>query len=136
MTLSLIELPTHRRDECAEVEQLSISLPEAPTLSPTKEYHSFGHEDQASIGIHNGGSFLTRHFGSLRPQETGKVERERPLGLRSVFCASEPLVDLVFVCGPLVFVVVLYRHGLSKRTRSSFGLCIGCQNGPNLLTPA
>ena len=42
---------------------------------------------------------MRRHFGSVRPQASEEDETDGPLGLRSLFCAPEPLIDLIFVHG-------------------------------------
>ena len=42
---------------------------------------------------------MRRHFGSVRPQASEEDETDGPLGLRSLFCAPEPLIDIVFVHG-------------------------------------
>jgi hypothetical protein len=87
------------------------SLSEAPTLSPTEQTPTFGHEERSKDDIRKGTSFLTRNFGSTRHQNNAKETVKGPLGLRSLFCASKPLVDLVFVHGLRGGSIKTWRHG-------------------------
>jgi hypothetical protein len=93
------DLPTRQHSKYTKVDVPSSTLSDTLTLSPTQQTPTFGHEEHAKSEIRKGTSFLTRTFGSGRQQTSDKETNRGPLGLRPLFCAPEPLIDLVFVHG-------------------------------------
>lgn len=93
------DLPNRRHSKYTEADLFSESLSQSPTLSPDEKITTFAHDERFNAGAHKGSSFFARTFGSSRPQAEIKDETRGPLGLRSLFCAPKPLVDLIFVHG-------------------------------------
>ncbi|KAH8714072.1 hypothetical protein GQ44DRAFT_660589 [Phaeosphaeriaceae sp. PMI808] len=95
------DLPNRRRSKYVEADLFSESLSQSPTLSPTERTPNFGHDEQPKADVRKVPSFLTRTFGSSRsqPGNNNNNGSTGPLGLRSLFCAPEPLIDIIFVHG-------------------------------------
>ncbi|KAF1851892.1 NACHT and WD domain protein [Cucurbitaria berberidis CBS 394.84] len=93
-------LPTRERTHHSQIDDFSSRLSRAPTLSPTEGSFSLSedHEHQKTED-HKKSSFIRRRFASTRNQATKGVESRGPFGLRSLFCAPETLIDLIFVHG-------------------------------------
>lgn len=87
-----------RQSKYTQVDDSASLLSEAPTLSPTEQTATFDYKGLSKSEPRRGTSFFTR-FGSARQQTDDKETTRGPLGLRSLFCASDTLIDLVFVHG-------------------------------------
>jgi hypothetical protein len=88
----------------------SSSLSETLHPSPS-EQTTCGHEERPKYDVRKGASFLTRNFGSSRHHNNSKETVKGPLGLRCLFSATKPLVDLVFVHGLRGGSIKTWRYG-------------------------
>lgn len=88
------------------IKKLTAGLSERPTLSPATTFEL----DEVATS-NSRGSFITRRYGSPRTQPTPIEETHGPLGLRSLFCAPEALIDLVLVHGLRGGSTKTWRYG-------------------------
>jgi hypothetical protein len=82
------------------------------TLHPSpSEQTTCAREERPNYDVRKAASFLKRKSGFSRHHNNSKATAKGPLGLRCLFSATKPLVDLVFVHGIRDGSIKTWRYG-------------------------